>query len=79
MKLYGLVTASKEQWALIQAHCFGDCGKISMGTMESPVGPLLICGHEPCPYLKKQLDEPCGESAATGEPVYLRSLEKKAS
>ena len=74
-KLYGLLTGSKQQMALIEAHCFGDCGKIAIGMMESPVGLLLICTHEPCPYLKKQLDEPCGESAATGEPIYLRALE----
>lgn len=74
-KLYGLLTGSKQQMALIEAHCFGDCGKIAIGMMKSPVGLLLICTHEPCPYLKKQLDEPCGESAATGEPIYLRALE----
>ena len=55
-KLYGLLTGSKQQMALIEAHCFGDCGKIAIGMMESPVGLLLICTHEPCPYLKKQLD-----------------------
>lgn len=74
-KLYGLVHVAQED--LITKHCFGDCGKISIGgcVMTDEVGPLWICCEETCPHLKKQMDEPFGTSEMTGESIYLRSIQ----
>lgn len=72
--LYGLVHVAQEE--LITKHCFGDCGKVSLGgvVMTEEVGPLWICCEEVCPHLKKQTEEPFGMSGMTGEPIFLRSI-----
>jgi hypothetical protein len=76
--LYGLVALAQEE--LITKHCFGDCGKISIGgaVMTNEAGPLWICCEEVCPHLKKQSDEPIGMSQMTGEPIFLRSIQEGA-
>jgi hypothetical protein len=74
-KLYALVLAVQED--LITAHCFGDCGKISIGgaLIDPDIGALMVCCEEVCPHLKKQMDEPFGTSNMTGEDIYLRSIQ----
>ena len=73
-KLFAVFPFVKTQKPLIEAHCFGDCGKISLGHMESEYGPMLICTHEDCPHLDEQTDEPIGESSMEGLPVFVRKL-----
>jgi hypothetical protein len=73
--LYGLILGAQED--LITKHCFGDCGKVSMGgaLMTEDLGPLLVCCEEACPYLKAQLDESIGTSQMTGEPIFIRAIQ----
>lgn len=77
--LYGLILAAQED--LITKHCFGDCGKISMGgaLMTEDLGPLLVCCEEACPYLKAQLDESIGTSQMTGEPIFIRAIQSRTT
>ena len=78
--LYALAIASSKQEPEIQAHCFGDCGKISLAgaIVHDQLGPLMVCCEETCPHTapdEDQIQEQIGESGMTGEPVYLRLLE----
>jgi hypothetical protein len=67
----------------IDAHCFGDCGKVSMagGIDDDLVGPLFVCCEHECPYLDKQMDEPFGTTNSFGRPheVYLRTIKQPAT
>jgi hypothetical protein len=75
MDLYGLLITHPEQEPLINKHCFGDCGKISMGGgIITDFGALFVCTHKDCPYEKGVTDEPMGWSEMTGEPVFVRAL-----
>ena len=75
-KLYGLLVQAPKQEALVDAHCFGDCGKISMGGgIMTQAGMMMMCCHENCPHVGIEMDDPIGESAMTGEPIYLRALD----
>jgi hypothetical protein len=78
IKVYGLLIMHNEQRPLIDKHCFGDCGKISMagGIADDQVGALMVCCEEVCPWLKKQMDEPYGTTMSFGKPheVYLRTI-----
>ena len=80
MDLYGLLVTYSEQEPLITKHCFGDCGKISMGgAIITDFGALMICCQKECPYEKGTTDDPIGVSEMTGEPVYLRALHEVSS
>lgn len=78
IKVYGLMVLEKSQKPLIEKHCFGDCGKISMGGVieDELVGGLMVCCEEVCPWLRKQTDQPYGTTMSFGRPheVYLRTL-----
>jgi hypothetical protein len=78
IKVYGLMIMQPSQKPLIEKHCFGDCGKISMaGAIDDDmVGGLMVCCEEKCPWLFKQTDEPYGTTMSFGRPheVYLRAL-----
>jgi hypothetical protein len=78
IKVYGLLILEKTQKPLIEKHCYGDCGKISMaGAIEdAQLGGLMVCCEEECPWLKKQMDEPYGTTNSFGRPheVFLRTL-----
>lgn len=77
-KVYGLIAMEKTQKPLIDKHCFGDCGKVSMAGVinDDLVGPLWVCCEEVCPWLGKQMDEPYGTTMSFGRPhaIYLRVL-----
>lgn len=74
-KLYGLLVKAPLQEQPVTDHCFGDCGRISMGgAIMTGAGPMMMCCHDDCPHLGEQTDEPIGNSAMTGEPIYLRAL-----
>lgn len=78
IKVFGLLAFHDKQKPLIDKHCFGDCGKVSMAgvIMDDTLGGFWVCSHEPCPWLEKQMDEPYGTTMSFGQPheVYLRVL-----
>ncbi len=61
----------------IEQHCFGDCGKISMGgsIVCGEYGPCFVCTQAVCPYEKGSVG-PCGESDMTGDIVHMRVLKE---
>lgn len=77
-KVFGVLPFHKLQKPLIDKHCFGDCGKVSMGgvIMDDTVGGMFVCCEEVCPWLEKQMDKPFGTTNSFGKPheVYLRLL-----
>lgn len=81
IKVYGLLMMHRDQKPLIDKHCFGDCGKISIAgaIMDDRVGAMMVCCEEVCPFLGKQTDEPYGKTNSFGQPhdVYLRTLKDK--
>lgn len=78
MKVWGLIALEKTQEPLIQKHCLGDCGKLSMAGAinDDRFGPLWVCCEAKCPWLAKETDEPYGSTMSFGRPhqVYLRVL-----
>ncbi len=77
MPIYGLVFGLESQKKIIDAHCFGDCGKIIFGSIKSDFGFLLPCRtlKEQCPCFDKEMDEPCGD--VDREPLFIRKLKDK--
>ena len=81
-KVYGLLVMQPSQEPQIRAHCFGDCGKVSMagGMMDEQLGGIFMCCEEVCPHLLDQTDEPIGtttfrhERGDTEYDVYLRTI-----
>lgn len=77
-KVFGLLVMQPSQKPLIDKHCFGDCGKISMtGAISDPLtGGLMVCCEMKCPWMRAETDEPFGTTMSFGEPhdVYLRSI-----
>ena len=57
-QVWGLAFMAPTQKDAIQAHCFGDCGKISMAgvVMDDQVGGLFICCQASCPKFTKADD-----------------------
>ncbi len=76
VKVWGLIGMLPEQKPLIEKHCFGDCGKVSMAgaIVDEHLGPLWVCTEAVCPWLKKETDEPIGNTMSFGREhaVYLR-------
>lgn len=78
IKVFGLLMLHPDQKELIQKHCFGDCGKISLaGCIEdAQTGGLGVCCETQCPWLKGEMDEPYGETMSFGKRhhIYLRAI-----
>lgn len=78
VKVYGLLAMSEEQKPLIEKHCFGDCGKVSMAgaIADELTGGLWVCCEESCPQPHKQMTEPYGTTMSFGRPheIFLRVL-----
>lgn len=78
IKVYGLLAFSKQQEPLIQKHCFGDCGKVSIAgvIMDDTAGGFWVCCEEKCPWLDKQMDEVYGTTMSWGKPhdIYVRTI-----
>ncbi len=74
-KLFALPMMIENQKKAHDKHCFGDCGKVSMGgAIEiEEVGPCWVCCEEKCPY-EKGVVGPLGTSGITGEGVSIRGL-----
>ncbi len=77
LQIFGLVAGSPTQKDAIDKHCFGDCGKVSMGgaVFEAAVGMLWICCHASCPYEQEQIrDYGTTESFGEEHVLHLRVL-----
>ena len=67
----------------IEAFCFRECGKISIGSVSLeiyeglPEMYFLPCNHSVCPYLDRQVDEPCAE--VDNVQFHLRKLSSLAT
>jgi len=71
--LYAIIfEAQKEQ---ITKWCWGPgCGKAVVGAVDLGIASAIVCRHDECPHLDKQMDEPMCE--VQGEPVTLRKLKE---
>lgn len=77
-KVFGLLAINPEQGPLVTKHCFGDCGKISIGgVIDDPMtGGLFVCCETKRPWLKGEMAEPYATTMSFGRPhqVFLRAL-----
>lgn len=73
--VYAIPALIESQKKPVQEHCFGDCGKVSVGgAIEMPeVGPCWVCPSSDCPYEVGHTD-PVGTSQLTGDEVCIRGL-----
>lgn len=75
--VWGVAFMAPKQKDAVQAHCFGDCGKISMAgvIMDDQVGGLFICCQETCPYQQEEFPR-YGETLSFGKlhSISLRVL-----
>jgi hypothetical protein len=78
VKVWGVAVLAPKQKEAADAHCFGDCGKISMaGVIDDELtGGLFICCEKICPYMAHETPEPYGKTMSFDTPhdVYLRLL-----
>jgi coenzyme F420-reducing hydrogenase gamma subunit len=78
IKVWGVAFMAEKQKDAVLAHCFGDCGKISIaGVIDAgQIGGLAVCCEPTCPYVAMEMDEPYGQTNSFGKvhDVYLRCL-----
>lgn len=70
--IYGLVLMLQQ--AEIERYCFGECGNVIIGGIDTDVaGPLVPCKRDEC--LHEEATTPVmGTSALTGEEIKIRKL-----
>lgn len=77
VQVWGVAVMAPKQKAAADAHCFGDCGKISMaGVIDDPMtGGLFVCCEPTCPYMAEEIPQ-YGTTMSFGElhEVTLRLL-----
>jgi hypothetical protein len=74
-KLYAVFPLAPKQKKAVDDHCFGDCGRISMGGMlMTDYGLASVCSYDNCPHLDEDTTDPVGKTEWTGEDVYFRVL-----
>ena len=77
IKVWGIAVLAPTQKAAAEAHCFGDCGKISMGGVinDDLTGGLFVCPQATCPYMEREIPD-YGTTMSFGKPhnVTLRFL-----
>lgn len=75
--VWGVAGMAPKQKAAADAHCFGDCGKISMGGVinDDMTGGLFVCCQPTCPHEVKVIEN-YGNTMSFGRPhtVHLRLL-----
>jgi hypothetical protein len=76
-QVWGVAVMAPKQKDAAQAHCFGDCGKISMaGAINDDLtGGLFVCCEPTCPY-EDTVIENYGSTMSFGRHhiVHLRLL-----
>lgn len=76
-KVWGVAVMALKQEAAAKAHCFGDCGKISMAGViaDEYTGGLFVCCEPTCPHMEREFDN-YGKTMSFGRPhdVTLRIL-----
>lgn len=81
-KIWAVAAMAPKQEAEVKAHCFGDCGKISMAgaIMDEQCGALLVCCQESCPFVDEEIEN-FGQTMSFGKPhnVTLRILKREAA
>ncbi len=78
--VYVVGVRTQEQLNLAQKHCFGDCGKIKLGiidTGDDVAGPGFACTESECLY-EKAVIGPMGTAAETGQSISIRVLQEIA-
>ena len=82
IKVWGIAALAPTQKAAFEAHCTGDCGKISMGGViaDDMTGGLFVCCEETCPHVLRESPEAYGTTMSFGRPheVWLRLLKTEA-
>jgi hypothetical protein len=77
IKIYGVAVMAPTQEAAAKAHCFGDCGKISMSGAinDEYTGGLFVCCEAQCPHMEQEFEN-YGKTMSFGRPhdVTLRIL-----
>jgi hypothetical protein len=80
IKVWAIAVMAPTQEAVAKAHCFGDCGKISMGgAIADPIlGGLFVCCETTCPHVQEEFDG-YGKTMSFGKPhtVTLRILKQE--
>lgn len=58
VKVWGIAALAPKQKAAVDAHCFGDCGQISMGGVidDLVTGGLMVCCQPTCPHLAEEME-----------------------
>lgn len=76
--VYGLTPLAKGQKPLIDKHCFGDCGRVSMAGAinDEQLGPMWVCCEASCPWLLYESAKPVGTTMSFGREhrVFVRLL-----
>lgn len=56
-EVWGVAALAEKQRPAFEAHCTGDCGKISMGGIidDAYTGGLFVCCETTCPHEEKTL------------------------
>lgn len=82
IQVWGVAVLAPTQERAATAHCFGDCGKISMGGViaDEHTGGLFVCCESQCPYMEKEFPG-YGETNSFGKPhqITLRILKEEKS
>jgi hypothetical protein len=82
IQVWGVAVLAPTQEAAAKAHCFGDCGKISMAGViaDEITGGLFVCSEPVCPYMAKEFPD-YGTTMSFGRPhaITLRLLQPLAS
>ncbi len=79
VEVWGVAVMAPTQEAAAKAHCFGDCGKISMaGAINDELtGGLFVCCQPTCPH-EDRVFKDYGSTMSFGEhhTVHLRLLKE---
>jgi hypothetical protein len=77
IEVWGVAVMATKQQAAAKAHCFGDCGKISMAGAinDERMGGLFVCLESSCAYEAMTIRD-YGSTMSFGKPhtVHLRML-----
>jgi len=79
-EVWGIAVMAPKQRPAAEKHCFGDCGKLSLGGVINDLrtGGLFVCCEPTCPHEEKTFRE-YGETMSFGRQhiVHLRILREE--